>query len=318
MKARFASFNCKSIKRSYLHVRDLCEKYDIIALQEHWLLPDDVDFLQNIHPDFGYHGVSAVDTSAGILVGRPYGGVAIIWRRSLFTCVTPIDTGSTRVVAVRVQLSADRNFIVMSVYMPTEHIDNVPLFTECLAVISAVIASNSDEYVLCLGDFNADITRRKNVFARELVGYCKDQDWVCVDVSILGEESGTYTFRSDCNGATSWIDHCIATEAARNLIVDVHVVNDVFFSDHFPLVIECNIDLLVPRIDKLSDQHVNKVNWGHRSSDQIRLYTKFCDELLGSLMWPGLSCSRGQCLGSSDPCDHSIEIDQVYHKLSTV
>lgn len=82
------SFNCKNVKRSVEDVRHLCRMSHIVALQEHWLLPHDIDFLSSIDDDFAYTGVSAVDTSAGILRGRPYGGVAILWRKSAVTNVT--------------------------------------------------------------------------------------------------------------------------------------------------------------------------------------------------------------------------------------
>ncbi|KAI5634543.1 endonuclease/Exonuclease/phosphatase family domain-containing protein [Phthorimaea operculella] len=305
MKSSFISFNCKGIKRNRQHVHDLCQQYDIITLQELWLIPEELDFLQTIHPDFAYHGVSAVDTSAGVLVGRPYGGVAILWRKSLFTSVTPIDTGSTRVVAVRVSIAAApppaslRSFIIVSVYMPTQHVDNIPLFTECLAVISAVIENNSDENVICLGDFNADLTRSNSVFGRELKNYCEDQNWVCVDVLLLGLSSNTYTFQSDAHVSltTSWIDHCIVTESARCMFTSARVLSDVYASDHFPLVLECDIDMVVPKVDDVCNVRVNRVIWGMRNSDQIRHYSELCDKYLNACTWPASPCKddTGHC-----------------------
>ncbi|KAI5636033.1 hypothetical protein NE865_11234 [Phthorimaea operculella] len=86
-----------------------------------------------IHPDFSAHGISAVDISAGTLKGRPYGGVAVLWRKTLFTNVNIIETGSTRVAAVCINVSSERSFIVMSVYMPTEDVNDLPLLTDNLA-----------------------------------------------------------------------------------------------------------------------------------------------------------------------------------------
>ncbi|KOB66381.1 reverse transcriptase, partial [Operophtera brumata] len=80
----FVSFNCKSVKRNIDFVRTLCQSADIVALQETWLLPHDISLLGTIDQDFAYTGKSAVDTSAGMLRGRPYGGLAILWRKSVF------------------------------------------------------------------------------------------------------------------------------------------------------------------------------------------------------------------------------------------
>ena len=179
------TFNCKSVKRSMIYVRELCNKYDIISLQETWLLPEDIDFLSQIHTEFSYYGVTGMDTSAGPLRGRPYGGVAILWRKSIFQKVIPIHCESKRIVAVRVQL-LDRSAVVMSVYIPTDCSENLPLFTECLGAIHSITQDCDDECVFMLGDYNANIG---SVFGRDLLRYCKDQSWTYADIRYLGESS---------------------------------------------------------------------------------------------------------------------------------
>lgn len=72
--SKIISFNCKGLKRSLDCVRSLCGKADIVALQETWLLPHDIPLLGTVGDDYAYAGKSAVDTSAGVLRGRPYGG----------------------------------------------------------------------------------------------------------------------------------------------------------------------------------------------------------------------------------------------------
>jgi len=67
------SYNCRSIKRSLPEVQQLCEKHDLVVLQEHWLLPDELPLLSGVHADFLANGTSAVDVSNTILVVRPYG-----------------------------------------------------------------------------------------------------------------------------------------------------------------------------------------------------------------------------------------------------
>ncbi|VVD02666.1 unnamed protein product [Leptidea sinapis] len=130
--------------------------------------------------------------------------------------------------------------------MPTEAADNLPMFTECLGVISAVIASHDDvESVICLGDFNGDVSHKNSLFGRELVAYCEEEDWTCADVSTLGVTSGTYTYLSDAHGTTSWIDHVVVTSAALRALRGVRVLNNVYWSDHFPLAVEFDFDLAI-------------------------------------------------------------------------
>jgi exonuclease III len=278
-KTKLISFNCKGVKRSLPNVQELSKENDIIALQELWLLPDDLDFLSQISLDFGYHGISAVDTSAGPLKGRPYGGVAVLWRKSLFTKVSIVETGSKRIAAVRAELPGNRSIIVMSVYMPTDCTDNLPLFTECLGVISAITEDSDSECMLALGDFNADI---RASFGKELMTYCEDQKWVCADVELLGELRETFTFKSDVQGSKSWLDHCVATESAHKLCTNARVLYDVYWSDHYPLQIECDMSLI--EIKSIPCPIViNKVLWGNRCSEQIKRYHLLCSKYLSAI-----------------------------------
>ena len=69
----------------YLWLKSLCRKYDIILLQEHCLLTDNLCKLASIDNDFAYCDFSSMTykASLNILSGRPFGGVAIIWRKNL-------------------------------------------------------------------------------------------------------------------------------------------------------------------------------------------------------------------------------------------
>jgi len=59
------------MKNSLTAVASLCDSYDIVLLQEHWLLTSELDMLQSVHSHFHAHGLSAVDCSADVVVGRP-------------------------------------------------------------------------------------------------------------------------------------------------------------------------------------------------------------------------------------------------------
>ncbi|CAH2055934.1 unnamed protein product, partial [Iphiclides podalirius] len=77
-------------------VRSLCRSADVVALQETWLLPHDLPLLNTIDEDFGCTGTSAVDTTTGPLKGRPYGGVALLWRKSAFESVSVVNCNHVR------------------------------------------------------------------------------------------------------------------------------------------------------------------------------------------------------------------------------
>ncbi|XP_026331665.1 uncharacterized protein LOC113239015 [Hyposmocoma kahamanoa] len=200
----------ESVTRSVDCVRTLCRTADIICLQELWLLQEDIPYLSSIDPEFGFTGKSAVDTGAGILRGRPFGGVGVLWRKSLFTSVSVVQCKSVRIAAIKIVLS-DRSLLVFSVYMPTDSADNLMEFTECLGELAAIVEECQIDSVFILGDFNAHPDRR---FGRELLDFCAEQKWQCADMEILGAGSASYTYVSDINGTRSWLDHCVVSEAA--------------------------------------------------------------------------------------------------------
>ena len=51
----------------------------IIAVQEHWLRPDDLDKFNLVHSDYNFHAISSMCSAVavGILKDRPFGGVAL-------------------------------------------------------------------------------------------------------------------------------------------------------------------------------------------------------------------------------------------------
>ncbi|KAL0850724.1 hypothetical protein ABMA28_006666 [Loxostege sticticalis] len=302
----FVSFNCKNVIRSVDCIRRLCDTADIVALQETWLLPHDISFLGTIDDNFAYTGVSAVDTSAGVLRGRPYGGVAILWRKSLLTSVSVIKCSSVRLAAIKI-VHKERSLLVVSVYMPTDSSENIPEFTECLSEISAIVESSGVEYVYILGDFNAHPGER---FGCELINHCTEQCWSCVDLDLL--PANTYTFVSEAHGCRRWLDHCIVTSAARNSVTHVSVVYDTFWSDHYPVVLKCNIDVITPKIAH-SSYSTNDVIWGERDSSQIDKYREYCHANLRSINFPLelTSCADRMCSDGR----HRQTIDELYTNI---
>ncbi|XP_035678825.1 uncharacterized protein LOC118417380 [Branchiostoma floridae] len=53
------------------------------GILEHWLLPHDLHLLSELDADFSAYGTSPVNTEEGFLQGRPYGGVAVLWRQNI-------------------------------------------------------------------------------------------------------------------------------------------------------------------------------------------------------------------------------------------
>ncbi|XP_073948222.1 uncharacterized protein [Choristoneura fumiferana] len=309
---RLVTFNCKNVKRSLEDIRELCRSFDLIALQETWLLPGEVTYLNSIDEDFNAAGTSAVDTAVGMLRGRPYGGVAILWKKSVFCCVTVIDCDNPRLCAVKIVLDK-RHILVISVYMPTDKLDNLVDFTDCLGEVSAIVEGADCESVFILGDLNA---HPNSLFYTELADFCTDCDWTIADTEFLGVSSETYTFISDAHGSRRWLDHCVVTEGALKSIVKVDVKYGTYWSDHFPLCLEIDLGIIRPKVFSNNmfvkgyiDDH--RVIWGHRDGCQTDMYEKCCHNILRLMDYPEElrdCCFSGFC---SD-IEHRNIINRMY------
>ena len=94
------TFNCRSAKSSLSELCQLCEVYDIVCIQEHWLLPFELNILSQLNLIFLSVSTSAVRIDNEVLSGRPYGGTAILYKRNLSHAITVLDANEPRMSAV--------------------------------------------------------------------------------------------------------------------------------------------------------------------------------------------------------------------------
>jgi hypothetical protein len=67
-------------------LNELCrDNYHVIAFQEHWLRPDEIDKLSIINNEYNFSACSGMTAaiSDGFVSGRPFGGVGFLWHKSL-------------------------------------------------------------------------------------------------------------------------------------------------------------------------------------------------------------------------------------------
>lgn len=69
---KIITIKCRSERRTVKFIYDIYEEYDVVLLQEAWLLPADINF-RNLRK-FSSFASPAVDTFTGILAGPTYCG----------------------------------------------------------------------------------------------------------------------------------------------------------------------------------------------------------------------------------------------------
>lgn len=66
------------------------------------MLPNELQLLSGIHTDYLATGASAVDIGSDVLVGRPYGGTAILYKRILANRISVVQTGDSRLTGIKI------------------------------------------------------------------------------------------------------------------------------------------------------------------------------------------------------------------------
>ena len=134
---KISTFNCHGFSSSKDELKLLCETSNIICVQEHWLFPEDVSRLNTVHTAFKSVGVSAIDPSSGIVIGRPYGGVAILWHENLDQNVMIVSLEYKWIYGIKVN-SSEGPLYIFCVYLPYESYENVDEFVQCLAILQNI------------------------------------------------------------------------------------------------------------------------------------------------------------------------------------
>jgi len=229
---KVVTFNCRSVKSSVSEVKELCDEFDIVMLQEHWLMPHELGLLSLIHQDFLSVAKSAVNETDKILVGRPYGGTAILFRKSIASGVTVIESSDPRVCAVKLHTNYGP-VLCVCVYMPTDKGDAecVENYIATSAYITALCEECDVTQYVIAGDFNCPSGSR---FHQHFQEFTADNSLCMCDVTRLND---VVTFCNDAGSAASWIDHILCTTVLDSLVCNVAVLERFVSSDHKPLAI---------------------------------------------------------------------------------
>ena len=155
----------------------MCEISDIVFLQETLLFSHELSMLSTLHPEFEGMGVSAIDSTSGIITGRPFGGVAILIRKKLRQYCNFIFYDDPRITGLEIKCVLDSVHLI-NVYLPYQCHDNYDDYVEYLGKISAIIEGCATSKLAVIGDFNAAVETN---FERELLTFCTDRGLIISD-----------------------------------------------------------------------------------------------------------------------------------------
>jgi len=197
---------------------DICSVSDVVLLQEHWLFPDNLHVLSNIHNEFLYYANSAMEKKLtnGVFRGRPFGGVAILVRKTLACCTTLI-TNVDRLIIVKIG-----NVYVTNVYLPDSSVCNRDgIVSDICGQIEANVSFTADTVVVLGGDFNLEFVNGKSC-SKDFDSFIADYDLMICD-SKFGDNAN-YTYCHESRGCSSWIDHFVVSRYLYDRVTKAEII----------------------------------------------------------------------------------------------
>jgi hypothetical protein len=251
-------------------------------LQETWLLESDLPILTQVDANFYAKGITSMKTNNNIILGRPFGGLAILWRKSLGSqCNVLTYEDDCRLMSIDINCSGIK-YTLVNVYLPYCSPEYHDEFLAYLSKIESLITSADTPYVYAIGDFNADLNKDHR-FGNELSQFCHDMDLTISDKVHLQD---CYTFVSCAHNSTAWLDHVICSASAHSLLNSFQVHYDKITSDHLPLSFSVHTgsaQCTPPQDSTSASSTVRCVQWDKLTPKEIKSYTECSDMALSSI-----------------------------------
>ena len=304
------SFNCKNIKTSVTELNDLCTNHDFVLLQETWLSRPELPMLSQINSSFTGYGLSSMDEESQILSGRPFGGIAILWRKCFNAYCSIKLYDCDRIIGIEFAYDSFKA-LFLCVYLPYDCAENFDDYMFYLSQLLQIIENFSSPYVYICGDFNANVLSHSR-FGDELRRLCSDTLLCLSDTLLL--PSDTFTFISSSHDTVSWLDHVLSTTSGHSLFTNISVKSDFITSDHLPLCFSISIDNMhVPIIsaDSTSRDSLISYNWYGASDVNLSNYNSCTRAELAKIKLPfdALQCENVDCTS------HRKDIDLFYYNI---
>ena len=297
---RVCTLNCEGFTRNSVYVNDLLNRDipAILCIQETWLLHEQADRIRSLHTDYLSIAKSGVETSAHILTGRPYGGVAIMYRKGISRSVTQLTIDSNRVCAIHVRGADNVDILVLCIYMPCDKM----LINECnidyentLNQIDVLIQSHPHSNVIICGDFNTSFERH-NAQTRCLNNFVLRNNLRVAWESSKSQKAPTYVNYN--LGHSSCIDHFAVSTDIYDSIVTNYVESDpTNFSSHNVVILEFEYQVETDRYAYVDETEEKHCKWSKATADDICKYRHVLDSILEQMVLPTdmLRCENVHC-----------------------
>ena len=302
----FSSHNSRGLGAGRIeYIQKLTKNFDFILIQEHWQVPSRLDIFQDEIPGIGAHATSAIDDSQ-LIIGRGYGGCAILWNANLNLVITPVDCKNDRICAVRAKsVDGTNDFALFNIYMPidTRHDrDNINVYNSVLNDIVSVCEAESFDHVIIGGDWNTDFSRANSLHTKSLNDFIHRSGFV---LSRSCDNASDYTYEN-VNGDRSNIDHFLVSPNLAPHIISSDIFHDADnFSDHAMISLVTSHD--IGRYEPTTRQAVTTpgLKWKSASDAALSQYRAEVGRLLDDITVPtdAILCNNAHCIAHKQAID---------------
>lgn len=280
----FKCWNCSGIYGNYAYAKNLLDTSDVLALSEHWLYEDELNFLGNLDDRFDYFASSSHLNNNLYRWKRGQGGVAIFWRKKLkIKKLSATDS----MIAIKIKTGCLRWTMVCGIYFPsTNH--SICEFKEALSALELLcLRERGDDNLVILGDFNAHIAGARSVSQENTRGRLVRETLQKLDLNVTNLLPSCvgprHTYKSSI--AYSTIDYiCVDSNLLQQLryskVTNMHSHN---LTHHLP--VEVSIGFLEKSVSCDVTQNMTrpKIAWRKCTDKQLGNYQMCLNERLQSL-----------------------------------
>src|SRR3989442_12753511 len=187
--------------------------------------------------EFNCYGISSMNSklAQGLLVGRPFGGVAIMWKKCLNFPMKIIDSDEEgRYLAISLNIN-QKLFIFHGVYFPclSNGVDYEVEITNLVAKLELNLSNFPLAYHIVTGDFNFALTKEIKGFVLLKVLLDRFNLFNC---DSLNSSTMNYTYAHEGLGHKSWLDHLFVSHNLKSSVSNFVIINnDLNCSDHLPI-----------------------------------------------------------------------------------
>ena len=310
------TYNCCSLNKNIDAIRELTKrKYDLIALQETFITEEKIGILDYVDENYECIGVPAVysDKVLAACSGRPEGGMAILWRKTLKFHINKVVTEKNFMV-VTIDI-ASLSIAFVNVYMNSDiwEIETLNKYLETLSLLENVITDTKFDAVFFVGDFNADPLSGRAW--QNLSHFINRNHLKCFDVGLLPHDS--FTFIGYGNSQSRWLDHIVGTVHNYVRVNKIQILTDVTGSDHLPVELVLHVkdsQINIAGSVVINDDSLhNFINWKAIDSSE---YEEINHEVGCKLREFNDHCIFNCVSIGCHNVQHLLHIDYLYDKLT--